>query len=188
MGETDRRRGMSCEQARELIHQVLDGDLMDAALRGELNTHLARCFQCRSAEAELHAIQSALRDLAPQSMSDAALDDVWTRTSRPQRHRFGRPSPRQWWAAAAAAVLAVTLYGAFQLNGSVNTEPTPEEIARATEQTRMVLGLTARALSDAKQAAFKDVLADEVSPALQRVPIRWPGRAGSERKESGDDV
>ena len=61
-------------------------------------------------------------------------------------------------------------------------------MARAIEEIRMVLGLTARALRDARQAAVEDVLADEVSPALRRVPIRWPGESEKKRRESGNGV
>ena len=69
-------------------------------------------------------------------------------------------------------MLALALYAAWNVGG-VRNEPTAEEVARAAEETRMVLGLTARALRDARQVAVKDVLADEVSPALRKVPIRW---------------
>ena len=189
MVEDERRRGMSCETARELIHRVLDGGPMDAVRREELDEHLEACADCRRAREELGAVQSALRGLPVRPLPDAALREVWERTTRRSPEQPVARSRRwlDWRPAAAAAVLALALYAAWNAGG-VREEPTAEEVARAAEQTRMVLGLTARALRDAKQAAVKDVLADEVSPALRRVPIRWPGRAVEERRESGNGV
>jgi anti-sigma factor RsiW len=187
MVEKKQRRGLSCEQARERIHQVLDGDLMDATQRVELDDHLERCDECRAADTELRTIQDALRKLAPKPMPEAAIDDVWSRTSRPQPTSILAPVRRQWWAAAAAAVLAVALWGTWHLAPPVGSEPTPEQVARATEEMQMVFGLTARALRDARQAT-EEVLAGEVSPAMKRAPIRWPGTAGTERRESANGV
>jgi len=189
MVENERRRGMSCEDARERIHRLLDGELMDAVRRQELDDHLDSCADCRRARAELGSMQSALRTLPEIPFPDAALRDVWARTSR---GRAARPAVRargwlDWRPAAAAAALALALWAAWDF-GRVRTEPTPEEVARAAEETRMVLGLTARALREARQAVVQDVLAEEVSPALRRVPIRWPGEAGAERRESGNGV
>jgi len=180
---------MSCETARELIHRVLDGELMDAVRREELDEHLGACAECRRARDELGAVQSALRGLPAQPFPDEALQEVWRRTTRSGPVRRVAVGRRwlDWRPAAAAAVLALALYAAWDA-GVVRNEPTAEEVARAAEETRMVLALTARALRDARQVAVKDVLADEVSPALRRVPIRWPGGANDERRESGNGV
>jgi anti-sigma factor RsiW len=188
MVEDEQRRGMSCDTARELIHRLLDGELMDAVRREELEEHLDSCADCRRAREELGALQSALRALPQQQFPDAALGEVWERTTRRSPGRSARRSRwLDWRPAAAAAVLALALYAAWN-TGGVRSEPTAEEVARAAEETRMVLGLTARALRDARQAAVKDVLADEVSPALRKVPIRWPGERDAERRESDNGV
>ena len=50
---------MSCDTARELIHRLLDGELMDAVRREELEEHLDVCADCRRAREELGALQSA---------------------------------------------------------------------------------------------------------------------------------
>lgn len=192
MVEDERRRGVSCETARELIHRLLDGELMDVVRRQELEDHLDSCADCSSAQEELGAVQSALGALPELPLPDAALEEVWQRTTR--RGSARRPGPARRWLdwrpAAAAAALALALYAAWSVDG-VRTEPTPEEVARAVEETRMVLGLTARALRDARQSAataVREVLADEVSPALRRVPIRWPGETDEERRETGNGV
>jgi anti-sigma factor RsiW len=180
---------MSCETARDRIHRVLDGELMDAVRREELEEHLESCAECRRAREELGAVQSALRGLPVQPFPDEALQEVWRSTTRSGSARRVAAGRRwlDWRPAAAAAVLALALYAAWDAGGA-RTGPTAEEVARAAEETRMVLGLTARALRDAQQVAVKDVLADEVSPALRRVPIRWPGETDKERRESGNGV
>jgi len=189
MVEDERRRGMTCDEARERIHRLLDGELMDAVRRQDLEDHLESCAGCRRARTEFGSVQSALRELPQVPLPDEALREVWEQTSR---SRTARPVARgrgwlDWRPAAAAAALALALWAAWDL-GHLRTEPTPQEVARAAEETRMVLGLTARALRDARQAVVRDVLADEVSPALRKVPIRWPREAKNERRETGNGV
>ena len=177
---------MSCDEARERVHRVLDGDLMLVEARRELDDHLASCAGCREASGELHSIQEALRSMPAAAFPDAALEAVWDRTTRSRR--LWR-SMLDWRAAAAAAVLALAIYGAWgPARVAGVAEPTPEEVARATEEARMVLGLTARALNDAKQAAMEEVLAGEVSPALRRAPVPWPGGGAVERRGTRNGV
>jgi anti-sigma factor RsiW len=189
MVEDERRRGLSCESARGLIHRLLDGELMDVVRREELEDHLASCTACREARQELGAVQDALRDLPEFPMPDMALQEVWKRTTRSgPATESGRGKARSYWRpAVAAAALALALWAAWSA-GEVRSKPTPAEVARAAEETRMVLGLTARALRDAQQAAVKEVLVDEVSPALRRVPIRWPGATNKKRRASTNGV
>ena len=173
---------MKCEQAIERIHQVLDGDLMDATERQELDGHLSACAGCCKADAELRTIQQALSALPASELPDDALDEVWTRTTK------ARIRPVYYWGvAAAAAVLVIALLGIWQFGPPGAVEPTQAELDRAADEARMVLALTARALRKTERAAFKSVLAEEVSPALKSVPIQWPGSPAGRRK-SGNEV
>jgi anti-sigma factor RsiW len=173
---------MRCEQAIERIHQILDGDLMDAAQRQELESHLSNCDGCRKADAELRTIQQALSALPADELPEDALEQVWTRTTK------ARLKPAYHWSiAAAAAVLVLALLGLWQIGAPGVAEPTQAELDRAADEARMVLGLTAQALRKTEQAVFKSVLTDEVSPALKSVPIKWPGAAAGRRK-GGNDV
>jgi len=186
MAEDQQRRGMSCERARERIHQVLDGDLMAAESRQRLAAHLAGCPGCRQADAELRALQQALRSIPAVPLPGAALDEVRARTTW---QRAGHDRWRDWRAAAAAVVLALAIYGSGTAVGpAVEPGPTDEEVALATEQARMVLGLTGRALRGATETALNEVLADEVSPALQRIPTRLREATRIERRSSGNDA
>ena len=186
MAEDQQRRGMSCEEARERIHRVLDGDLMAAEARQVLDAHLAECPGCRQADVELRSIQEALRSIQAVPLPDAVLAEVREQTVRGRAARFRL---LDWRAAAAAVVLALAIYGSWSTFGpTVEPVPSEQEVAQATEDLRMVLGLTGRALRDAKQTAFNDVLADEVSPALKRIPIRLREATRNERRSSGDDV
>jgi anti-sigma factor RsiW len=172
---------MKCEQAIERIHQVLDGDLMEAASRQELDSHLSGCAECRKAKAELSIIQQALSDMPADALPDDALDEVWLKTTRSQGSGVYR-----WGSVAAAAVLALALLGVWQISGIGETEPTQAELDRGAEEVRMVLGLTAQALRKTEQAAFQSVLAEEVSPALKSVPIKWPGSSAGRRKSRNE--
>ncbi len=165
-----------CPEAREAIQVALDADMMEAGQRQRLEAHLAKCAGCREHESQMRTIQHALRSLSSPGLSDAALREVWDRTTRADE----TPAQRSWgpgWrnlAAIAAGVLFVAVIGILQWDGRVPGEPTDEELRRAAAEARVVLGLTSRALRKTEQAAFRDVLADEVSGALQRVPIEWP--------------
>ncbi len=161
-----------CAEARRAIQVALDADLMEAGERQHMEAHLAECADCREHDSEMRAIQHALRSLSPLELPDQALQEVWARTTRARQRTWG-PSWRNL-AAVAAAALIVAVVGFMQWDGQVSGVPTDEELRRAASDARVVLGLTSRALRRTEQVAFRDVLADEVSGALRRVPIEWP--------------
>lgn len=183
------RPNVDCERARELIHQVLDGELMDARFREQLHVHLAGCGECREVEADLGRIQLGLRGLAELPLPDTALQEVWDATSRPRGSR--NPWVERvldWRFVAAAAVLIVALAGSWQWIQPTRNEPNAAELAQALEETRMVLEMTAEALRKAKRVGVDDVLTDEVAPALRDLPIDLPQTPPKKRRKSRDDV
>lgn len=166
-------KGFGCREAHEAIQLALDADMMEAGTRQELDAHLSDCAACREHEAEMRTIQRALRSLPSPELPDAALEQVWDRTTRAKRpSRTWGPGWRKL--AVAAAVTAVAVVGVLKWDGNVPGEPTETELRRAAHEARAVLGLTSQALRRTEQAAFRDVLVNEVSPALRRVPIDWP--------------
>jgi anti-sigma factor RsiW len=173
---------MKCEQAIERMHQVLDGDLMEAGKRQELADHLSSCAECRRAETELTIVQQALNEMPSADLPEGALDEIWTRTSRSRGLLVYR-----WGSVAAAAVIALALLGVWQFGGLGDPGPSRTELDRAAEDVRLVLGLTARALDKTERAAFGEVLAEEVSPALNSIPIKLPG-SSAERRKSGNEI
>ena len=68
----------------------------------------------------------------------------------------------------------ITVLGGMWLQQE-RTEPgmTEAELQQAALEARLVLGLTSRALKRG-DTAVGQVLTGEVSPALKKVPIRWP--------------
>ena len=165
---------LSCTEDREWIHLLLDGDTLDTDRQQKLHAHLANCADCRMAEADLRRIQGALGSLPESPLPDDALEDVLRRTVR---NRGGRR--RTWhygWRAAAAAAVVVIAAGVWLFrptDPSVAEGPTREQI-RQVEQVRMVLRLTGGALRKTERAAMSRILSHEVSPALQRVPVKLP--------------
>ncbi len=80
----------------------------------------------------------------------------------------------------AAAVLIGLQTGPF------DNPQNEEQVARqAAEEARMVLQLTANALKRTEEVAFREVFAEEVSPALQRVGILWPRRSRDRNADEG---
>ena len=102
-----------CEHWEELLSARLDGPLTQEEAR-QLEDHLAACPRCRQYARELEETQSALRDWGaepPPAVTEAILDAV-RKEPRPAK----RPR-RAWMSLAAAAVLALVIWGAVQLPG-----------------------------------------------------------------------
>ena len=168
---------IDCARARRALDDRMD-DRLDAAREAELQAHLARCAACREHEAGLLLVRSALRSLPEVPLPDEALAEVWARTV--ESPRLERPAR---WAAVAAAVLVAGL--SFVLvhdRGPSVPGPSQAEIAKAASDARLVLGLTARAMQRSENAATRQVIAGEVKPALDRIPIRWSDEDAETRR------
>lgn len=178
----------ACERAREWIHRALDGELTEVSERAELDGHLESCTACREFQSELRWIQEGLRGLPVTPLPDDALEQVWDRTTRRRKIVPFRRRAFDWRLAAAAAVIFMVAFlgiRTWQLPGTT-AEPTEAELARAAQEMRLVLSLTSDALRKSGVVAVRDVLAEEVSPALQKMPVRWPAGSvdGQRRSES----
>ena len=90
---------MSCQEARELLHGYLDGEL-DLAASLEFERHLRGCSACQRAYANQKTLRSAIRSQAPYFKAPASL----------KRHL--RPMPWRPMLAIAAA-LALALAGTW---------------------------------------------------------------------------
>ncbi len=173
-------RGTTCSAAMELFHRVLDGDLMEATDRQGMQAHLAVCSECAEKAGQLREIQDTLRGIAEQPMPDDAMREVWQRTVHAPVVRTRRRW-RDWRFAAAAAVVIFATFIGMRLY----PVPGDDRVARqAAQEVRMVLQLTANALKRTEEVTFREVFAEQVSPALQKVGIIWPqasrGRDGNE--------
>lgn len=91
---------MNCNQAREYLHKLLDGEL-EGARRPGLDEHLGRCEDCRSLWAQLQALDGGLAWLSAASESFGA-----TTMAPPRRAIRGL-----WMVPAAAAALVVLAAG-----------------------------------------------------------------------------
>lgn len=163
-------RETDCGRARSTLHGLLDGDAVEPRVERAYREHLAVCSSCRETDRDLRMIQGELKELPLQALPDTALERVWRRTvraeaARPTRRRF---AGLDWRAVAAAAVLAAVLLG---LQSIVKPEPSEAELNQAAVEARMALLLTARALRHSERTVMREVLAKEVSPALERAPI-----------------
>jgi anti-sigma factor RsiW len=87
---------MSCQEARELLHGYLDGEL-DLAASLEFERHLRGCSACERAYANQQVLRSAIRSEAPYFKAPARLK----RRARPM-------SWRPMLAMAAALAMALT--------------------------------------------------------------------------------
>ena len=176
---------MTCTEAMETFHRVLDGDLMDADDRTRMESHVAVCSECAEKAAQLRELQDLLRGYAEAPLPDEVLQGVWQKTVRSPEAQAPRRSFDWRFAAAAAAVVLVAWVG---MRGWVGTQPHPEEeLARQTaEEARMVLQLAANALKRSERAAIKEVFTDEISPALRKAGVKWPRRANDAGGEGAE--
>ena len=197
MSDANKVRRLDCARAKSLIHQRLDGDPLDRPTEAWLTGHVERCAVCQATQAELRRIHQALREMPAVPLPDDALAEVWSRTSRAPRRRFAAV----WRAAAVAAVLALVFVGVWQVTRPriealqptvAERQLSEDELQRAALEARFVLNTAAAALRKSENAAFGEVLGRRVSPALKKVPIRWPAtddtRSSDERSNGGNDV
>jgi anti-sigma factor RsiW len=180
------KHGMNCTDGMELFHRVLDNDLMEATERQAMEAHLADCSECAEKAAQLREMQDLLRGMAEQPMPDDAVEEVWERTVRSPDVRT-RPRWRDWRFAAAAAVVVLAVLIGLQFPPGpdprvTENQPDPEQAAR---EVRMVLQLTANALKRSEEVVFREVFAEEVSPALQKVGILWPQASRNRGADEG---
>jgi hypothetical protein len=178
MSAPTRREKMDCTRARQILHERLDGDVVDLSVDREYRTHLATCAPCSAADRDMQSIQSGLRELPLIGLPDMALERVWRGTTRKRLGRAARLSfwGLDWRGVAAAAALAAVLLG---VHGVRPTHPTEAELNQAAAEARMALLLTARALRQSEETVLREVLAKEVSPALGRAPIPRAAEGGS---------
>ena len=175
-------RIMNCDEAQRTTHRVLDGDLMDATSLRRHRKHIESCLNCAGFDAELNDVQQALQGLTVEALPDQALDELLAQTSRAERVGPWRRWGLDWRALAAAAVLAFALVAALDRGGPVPApQPTPAELAQASEDARRVLALTAKALRRTEEAVV-----GEVVPALSSIPIRLSPSTESSQKGRND--
>jgi anti-sigma factor RsiW len=174
-----------CVEAREIIHEMLDGP-MPANRADALEDHLEDCHACRVFREELVLVQRGLRDLREIAMPDDALEEVWERTVRVEGRVVDLSSWRRSWKrlASAAAVVLVATIAVWMLRPSQPTVPTEREIEIARAQLEQVLSLTGSAIKRTESAAVERVIEGKVSPALQRIPILG---STTKRTETGSE-
>ena len=172
-----------CDDSRELLHSRLDGEL-PGERAADLDAHLAACASCRELADDLAAVAAGLQALPEHPLPPGVLREILDRTVRRRPTiRFPGISLPFWrgWAAGAVAA-AVLIAMVFYPRYSATRSPSPEDLARAQGEVRMVLSLTARAMQRAEIAASDRVLAAQVAPALHRVPIAWSALHNEKRK------
>ncbi|HXV75460.1 MAG TPA: zf-HC2 domain-containing protein [Candidatus Polarisedimenticolaceae bacterium] len=177
-------RRIECARAMDRVHRRLDGEALGPADVRALASHLAECVDCRQANGELGQIQLAMRELGEQRFPDGGLEQVWEQTTR----RTGRARRSAWWAAAAAIVVVSAWLALWQGGRQDPVAPSDAELERAAREARLVLRLAAQAIDRTERAAFADVLGGQVSPALRKVPIRWPAAEPGRSPKDGNDA
>jgi anti-sigma factor (TIGR02949 family) len=157
-----------CEEALDLLEPYVDGELSaDDAAR--LRSHLERCPSCAT-ELELAArIQRELRALPELDCPPEVLERV-QRAGRGEVVPFvARPRGTGLRIAAAAALLILALGGgALFFQAQRPPQPSPEEIAQATEDAKLALAYIGRATRRASQGIRDDVLQKRlIAPATE---------------------
>jgi anti-sigma factor (TIGR02949 family) len=163
----------SCDEALDLLEPYVDGDLpVDEASR--LRSHLERCASC-AAELELATrIQSELRALPELDCPPEVLEKV-RRAGRGEVVPFvPRPRSTGLRIAAAAAMLTLTLGGGalFLRLQRQPAQPSPEEIAQATQEAKIALAyigkVTRRASTDLREEVLQKRLIEPAARGVSR--------------------
>ncbi len=188
---------LTCSAVRELLHKRLDSlptDDASCAQMARLDAHLQACPACHELDEGWRHVREAIRALPRLEFPQAALARVWRATELDTRS-VGSPW-RIRTAVGVAALLGLFAVGlGWVLPALVGrdhtTSPTPGdartpaqpasepaytaiEIEQATEQTRVVLGVTGRALRRVESATLDCIWADTLAPAVRRIRVRLP--------------
>ncbi len=175
---------MSCEEIRELVHLDLDSDRTGVSADGRIAEHLASCADCRTWADEHVAIRTSLRTLPELELPDLALQRIWKRTSRSGEGRItSTMRHRGLRVAAAAAIVIAGAVGLWNWRGPTpSAQPSEAELQVAAQEARVALELVAGALRRTRRVAVRDVLVDEVSGTLRKVPVEWPESSNPENE------
>jgi hypothetical protein len=97
---------MTCDQARERINELVDGEI-DRAGRAELDAHLAACASCAALAEDLEVLRRASRSLPTLDPPER----VWSAIARqlPARVSDRSPARSREWVKVTLAVAAVLL-------------------------------------------------------------------------------
>ena len=142
----------------DLIHKALDGESLSEEER--------RRIADDPLYLELRRMQQALRELPAERFPDAALEPVLQKTRR-RRSIWAVTG----WAAAAMLILAVGL----PLLRPNTSDFSAAEIAAAERQLEQVFGFTSSTIDRSARQNAEQLLRDDVSPALRRVPLIGEG-------------
>lgn len=184
-----------CLGFRELIDARLDAPLGLADAQS-LEAHLGVCRECAHYRDEVRELRAALVALPTLEFPEHELAVVWTRTVASDA-RMGRPRARRaqnlrYFAACAAAALLTVV--ALTIVVTHDGDVSDDELARAENELRLVMGHADRALSLAERAALgmavgrgvrdpvektriattRDVLVGIVSPSFERTGADAP--------------
>lgn len=122
---------MTCEQATDLLNEVLDGTEPMAEHRAA-DQHVAGCSACRALAADLRAIRVAARRLETRQPSPQVWERLQARVAAERRgtdssaafeSSLPRTAWRPWWGAAAALLVATTI-GVSSLTGRLTVPST----------------------------------------------------------------
>lgn len=107
---------MKCEEAREFITALIDGELTQRE-RADTESHLGECLRCRSAYERERAVKKQIRELGLGTMMPAGLEsrvvaglDAVLTGSGFSSWSTVRWFPRPAFAVAVAAILVVTIF------------------------------------------------------------------------------
>lgn len=120
---------LSCEQFREKIHPLLDGEL-NAQDQAQLEEHMAQCPDCRSEFEDLKALREELSHLDDDLKVPLEFERGWRNAVR---REASLKRTRRWVRALSGVAAAfVALMGVTAFNRA--TGRLPSEYASATEQ------------------------------------------------------
>ncbi len=182
-----------CDACGPELGSYLLGDVA-AAVRREINTHLAACPACRNELERERELRAGLASLPLATCPDDVSARVLAVVGR--ESVAARRGARRWLGAGAAAgLLAATLAAVLLLRpGSLMRTPsagpaviaaagghyTTEQVATARRELIQTLTMTARVLNQAGRSTFVDVFNDQLPSAVEGSlrPLDDPTRGG----------
>ena len=164
-----------CRTARDAIQSRMDGDLPAGAERA-LCEHLQACEGCREYEDQCLALRRAMRSMPAFDLPVETREQIESATLGGHlqfEHSLWRRA-LLWRTGAAAAALVLVVCGTWWAVRPPEEAYSQAEIAQAARDFELAMALTSDALALVEDVTFQQVLAHQVVPAVESIPVRLP--------------
>jgi len=152
---------MRCEKVKESLEAYVEGELVESE-REALETHISHCESCKQELALTQSIPRLISSLptppVPEDIIPDTLKRLREKSSAKRRwlRAFGIISSRKWqFAVVGSLLIAVLIFGISYQMINRDSGITEAEVASATQDIKLALGIVKTATQDIQLTALR---------------------------------